>query len=558
MSNFGGFSADGTRLAFGGYDGSVKLCDANTGQILHSIEKAGEIVALLADGKTVATTDKDFLLKLWDFDTGRATLVLPGPGGFNNHDTEFGVAVSITRDGRTLAVIETNYQGVAIWDVATQRVLSHLPDKRALLGLQFSPDGKILATGGFDGAVNLWNVLDGRKPILEIPAHEEPVFAIAFSPDGRRLATGSTDQSIKLWDAASGRGLATFRGHESVIWAVAFSPDGKLLASGSQDQTVKIWDVERRPTQQTLTNVVGQLAWSPDSRTVATGCEDGTVTLRDAATLQPLVVLTNAWSALGFSRDGETVLTRLEDGTLQFWETASRKGRQEVPAKLRKEARSAVKFEDWTRVAVSPDRRVAAVGTDTGTVHLWETASGKTEQLTGHTRRVGALAFSPSGDRLISGGFEGSINIHDVISRKCLASFAAHPMRVYALVFSPDGKMFASGSVDNSIKLWDLKTRKLLKTLNGHKRLIWSVAFSPDGRMLASSSSDRTVRLWNVALGTEVTALRLYFDPTKREAELISFLEFSPDGNTLATITREGTLKLLRAATFQAADRVPR
>jgi WD40 repeat protein len=227
-----------------------------------------------------------------------------------------------------------------------------------------------------------------------------------------------------------------------------------------------------------------------------------------------------------------------------------------VPGKLKTQVPSTVKFADWLFLAVSPDRRMAAVGTDTGTVHLWETESGKTEQLTGHTRRVGALAFSPSGDTLISGSFDGSINIHDVISRKCLASFAAHPMRVYTLAFSPDGKMFASGSVDNSIKLWDLKAQKSLKTMNGHKRLIWTLAFSPDGKTLASCSSDRTVRLWNVALGTEVTALRLHFDPRKREADLITFLEFSPDGNTLATISSEGTLTLLRAATFQAADRV--
>ncbi len=547
VTALGGFSADGKILAFSTVQGSVKLCEAKTGLTLIAIENAGDLVGLLDDGKTVVTTGTNFLAKVWDAGTGEEKLVLPGPGGVSPLRPEFGLAVSISPDGKFLAAMDPKGQGITIWDLLAKKVLTRLPDERYLTFLQFSHDGKTLATGSFSGVVNLWDVTRGGEPLLRIKAHPDTVFAAGFSPDGNLLATASDDQTVKLWDLTTGAERDTLRGHESGVWAVAFSADGKRLASGGLDQTIKLWDLERQRAKEVLTGVVRPLAWSPDSTLLAAGCDDETVKIWDAATLEPRHILPGVSYVLEFSHDGKTVSTRRDNGTVAFWEVAT--------GKVQREVQTPVPLEDWDCVVVSPDRQTIGVGHTSGAVGLWEISSGKNELLTGrHTRPVGAVTFYPDSGMLISGGLEGMVKVWDVARRQCTASFTAHTLRVVSLAISPDGKTLASGSTDHTIKLWDLKSKRLLATLSGHKRLVTALAFAPDGTTLASGSADRTVRLWSVPRQREMATLNLYPGSLKGELEGIAFVEFSPDGNNLAMIIGNGTLKLLRASPFSETD----
>jgi WD40 repeat protein/predicted Ser/Thr protein kinase len=545
VTSLGGFSADGNILAFSTLPGSVKLCEASTGLPLKSIENAGNLIALLDEGKTVVTTGESFLAKGWDAGTGEEKFVLPGPGGPNPLGPEFGLTVSISADGKHLAVIDPKFQGITIWDLPAQKVLTHLHEERPLTFLQFSRDGKTLATGSFSGLVNLWDVSTSGGPFLQIQAHRDPVVAAGFSPQGNILATASEDQTVKLWDLATGAELDTLRGHESGVWAVAFFADGKRLASGGLDQTIKIWDLDRQRTKEVLTGILRPLAWSPDSTMLAAGCNDGTGKIWDAATLKPHHVLPGVAYVLAFSRDGKTVSTRRKDGRVVFWEVATGKVQQEVLTHL--------PVENWFSVAVSPDRKVIGAGYVSGAVGLCEISSGKSDLLTGHQRGAVAVIFSPDSGTLVSGDLDGVIKVWDVARRQCTASFTAHTLRVVSLAFSPDGRMFASGSTDRTIKLWDLKSKRLLETFNGHMRAVWALAFAPDGTTLASGSGDRTVRLWSVPRQRELATFTLY-PGSVGEREEIMFVEFSPDGNNLATITRNGTLKLLRASPFSETD----
>ncbi|HAG83780.1 MAG TPA: NTPase (NACHT family), partial [Cyanobacteria bacterium UBA12227] len=147
-----------------------------------------------------------------------------------------------------------------------------------VLSVAFSPDSNLLATGGTDGMVRLWEAASGRE-ILSCKGHTDWVRSVAFSPDGKTLASGSADQTIKLWDISTGECLNTFQEHTSRVYSLAFSPDGKTLASGSADQTVKLWNINTGKclnTFQEHTSWVYSLAFSPDGKALASASADKT------------------------------------------------------------------------------------------------------------------------------------------------------------------------------------------------------------------------------------------------------------------------------------------
>ena len=161
------------------------------------------------------------------------------------------------RSARTATILATGTQDgtTQLWDAATLQQIG-VPltaDSRRISSVAFSPDGKILATSSYAGTVRLWNVNAalndpvGTLAVGYTPVADEvpPVIdSVAFSPDGKIVATGGWDDTARLWDLATQEQIgAPLAGDTNWVSSVAFSPDGKIVATGSDDGTARLWNV---------------------------------------------------------------------------------------------------------------------------------------------------------------------------------------------------------------------------------------------------------------------------------------------------------------------------
>ena len=368
----------------------------------------------------------------------------------------------------------------------------------------FSPERKLLASGGRDGAIKLWEVSTG-KLLNTLGGYTHSILSVAFSADGKWLASGNWDKTIKLWEVSTGKLLNTLEGHGDPVQSVAFSPDGNVLASGSADNTIKLWEVSTGKLLNTLEghdNTILSVAFSADSKLLASGSADNTIKLWEVSTGKLLNTLeghaNTIWS-VAFSPDGNVLASGSWDKTIKLWEVST--------GKLLNT------FEGHTdsvlSVVFSPDGNVLASGSRDKTIKLWEVSTGKLlNTFEGHTDSVLSVAFSADGKLLASGSWDKTIKLWELNSSQLLKTFGGHGNAIYSVIFSADGKLLASGSADNTIKLWKVSMGKLLNTLFKHTNTVYSVAFSPDGKVLASGSGDKTIKLFFAATDQEVEKQR--------------------------------------------------
>lgn len=320
-------------------------------------------------------------------------------------------------------------------------------------------------------------LLERDKQVLRfLGGHTNVVEAAAFSPDGKMLATGGPDGRALLWDVARRVRIGELAGQ--VVTAVAFTPDGATLAAADVDG-VALWDVTSRTRLATLpSSAPYSLGVSADGTRIASGLTDGTVAVWDMATGRRIATLTgHTWrvTSVALSPDGQTVAAGGGEGTVLVWD--SRTGAQTAtipgyPIQLK------------GRVAFSPDGTLLALSGRSGAVQLWKVADGSLQTLKGNLKTVQSLAFLDS-TTLVSGSFDGALVVWDLPSEKIRQSAISPISPVTTIAVGPDRRTVVSGGFDGTAVLWDL-SRSFAEQV-GAPTMVLAATGDPTGRLIATA-----------------------------------------------------------------------
>ena len=343
-----------------------------------------------------------------------------------------------------------------------------------------------------------------------------------FSPDGRTLAVGLAEGAVELWDVATRSTTATLKESSHWVHSVAFSSDGATLASASvHEGTVRLWNLatENAVVLEDHGATVTFVRFSPDGTRLAVGSY-GAVTLWNVLTGGATRVLVAKewgrwWTSGAFSPDGKT-LAATERSDVWLWDL----DRGTPSAVLEGEHRV-------TSVSFSPDGATVAAAQVDGTVQLWDVATGQPIYSTafeGKGEGPLSVAFLPNGTLLASGELASTVRLWDGSTGTSLATLEGKEVGGNSLSLSPDGTVFVTKSSNNrNLQLWDLAAGRRIATLE-HSGVSF-LTFSSDGTLLVSGTT-REVMLWDVATGTNLGTL---------EGTGVTSMSLSPDGRTFAS-----------------------
>lgn len=504
----------------------VVLLSITGDQPLRSLKlPRGGIVAALAfngDGKTLATAnwgvndkqEKIGTVQIWNLEDGSLRKTLEGDmNGVQQ-------AVAISSDGQM--VVASGWYGATLWksDGTWHKKLEG--HGGAVNTINFSPDGKMIATGGADKIIRLWKMNGTLDKTLV--GHSDAVWGVNFSPDSQMVVSASNDNTVKLWQV-DGTLVQTFDGHKDVVSAVAFSHNYKTLASASDDGTVKLWQLSGSSLKALPHNdQVYSVAFSPDGKTIATTNGHGWLTLWNPdSTLRK----TQKWhngpiTTVAFSPNGQMIATAAGDREVQIHNSdGTEQGK--LPGHT-----GETNQREVLGVSFSPDSRMIATAGADGTLQLFNSSDRKLlRTLDRQNSEVWGVSYSPNGQMIASANDDGTVKLWKSDGTP-LKTLSGHQGAVRAVAFSPDGQTIASASTDKTIKLWN-KDGKLLTTLLGHEKAVVKVAFSPDGKTIASASYDGTVRL-QTSKGRLLKTL-------SSDGNAVVGVVFSPDGQTIASVS---------------------
>jgi WD40 repeat protein len=411
------FTPDGARIVSASHDGAIRIWNAVTGRLTGIMgAKAVRLLALAIapNGTRVIACGPDSSLQIWDLRDGSLERTLPG------HHPNRVSTIAITPDGRR--IVSGGFDGkLRLWDYESGRLERTIDGPGSIGAVAVTPDGAQMVSCGFnnDNTIRVWR-LDGRRSSEMTESHHGEVRALVMTPDARRIVSGGDDGTVRIWNIETGRLEQTLTGHSGEVSAVAITPDGARAVCGA-NSTIFVWNLESGLLEHTLEGHkewITSLAVTPDGSRIVSG-DHKTVLIWNLDRGLLRRTLKGGGDAIAVLPDGTRIISAAIGGRKVVWNLET--GRCE-------RVLGNGEYEFLMRsIVVTPDGTHAVCALDKA-VNIWNIESGRLERtLKGHTGFVNAVAVTPDGARVVSGGGDGTIRAWNFADGEQLAYWEAEP-----------------------------------------------------------------------------------------------------------------------------------
>ena len=464
--------------------GLIKIWDLHTKDLLLILRYNSPVstIAFSPNSRWLAGGSGDGTIRVWDAGTGELIYE------FNEH-TEPIWKMDFSPDSKWLLSVSLDGTGLLRnLRPSDQEPFTFRQQGASIYAANFFPDdsnnGYTFVTGGSNKNIQLWNTnINNNNELapdnLTLEGHDDSVWILAFSKDGQNLASGSLDGTVRLWDMDLLRERLKLTGHTGGIKALTYTEDNRILACGTGlDGILRLWDAGTSGQLSILLDHTGlnrAVTFSSDGRTLASGGseeraidgnEDRTILLSDVSEILHGNLNNNLLQSLTGNRHGITALA--------------------LSPPVRNTLLSSVP-------------KILASGGKNAKIHLLNVATGsELIILTGAESTVTALKFVPDGTTLFSGEENGIVREWDALSGVMESSFQNSSDSITALAFSRDAHFLAIGDEMGKIRVRNFVERHQNFILTQHTRKITALVFAEDGDTLVSGSEDGTILLWNM------------------------------------------------------------
>ena len=451
--------------------------------------------------------------------------------------------VAISPDSRWIASASED-ETIKIWNITSGLPIFTLTGHvGAVNSVAFSPVSKsiLLASGGADGTVRLWNWVDDQAPPqVSVFAHlGAPIHTLAFSPSDMELAVGGDDKLVRVYDLATNQTKYTFTEHTGAIYSLAFSADGTMLVSTDGDNDLRLWDLltglpinQSNPAPGYRHNAI----FSPYNNFLATDFGYSTIwsyvsDTIDVSNSERLIQHTSVIRGMAYNQDGTRFASASEDWRIGYCYVPNPGSNPRCDSILFLKAHTG----PVNSVAFSPDDKWLVSGGDDGNVLVWNalfpymshSLPAPRDPSENKRWNVEGLAFSPDNQTLVSSNWDWTIRLWNAENGSVIRAFNPGQGGLGVDAINPDGTKVAFGASSGPYRIWgiDASVQMTLPVEGG----LYGVAFSPDGNWLASDNNLGTsVCLW--ALRNQKSICQ-----SLPENEIATRFAFSPDSHWLAS-----------------------